>query len=309
MVTGSAGFIGRNLCNQLVSEGYEVIGSDFRLNKSDPWLNIPPAEFSEFISKLPIPIRDLAIVHCGARADATTPNTETLEYENITITKELMDVAAKHTIPYIFFSSAAVYGTNPSNRLTISRLSPYAGSKLLGEQYLSQLQKASKNWRAISLRLFNCYGAGELHKGKMISIPTKFYLDARDNRRIEIWKVSDSIDQSRDFISVKSVCYAICSLIASEHFENGTYDLGTGTNVPFTVVAKLVKSKIPCEIVIVPLPSQVNLESYQTFTRADLQGLAKLIDVSKFENFEIGFTEHMKSLMSRQGGNPDNLFW
>ena len=86
----------------------------------------------------------------------------------------------------IFASTAAVYGNGHGP------LNLYAHSKMKCESLIQD--------HAICFRLFNVYGHGESHKGRMASVVYKWYNELKTKGVLEIFDGSENF--RRDFIHV-----------------------------------------------------------------------------------------------------------
>ncbi len=118
LITGAKGYIGSYLCVLLVGLGFDVIGFNDDLNKTEK-----------------LPDCDL-IIHCAGRRWKEGISINDLIYSNVTANQNLARLAKG--IPIIYISTAAVY---------VIRLD-YGLTKLLGEHILNEL-----HGNTISLRL------------------------------------------------------------------------------------------------------------------------------------------------------------
>ena len=85
---------------------------------------------------------------------------------------ELLDFATEKRIPFIYASSAAVYGANTQfreERVNESPLNVYGYSKLMFDEFVRRRLDSAKSQIA-GLRYFNVYGPREGHKGQMASV-------------------------------------------------------------------------------------------------------------------------------------------
>jgi len=173
VVTGCAGFIGSHLVERLLEEGHHVIGIDNMRtgNQSNMASFSSHLEFN-FIeadvcdpglkSKLPSDI-DL-IFHLAAISSVTASIEDPIlvNRNNVTGIVNVLDVArALDVSRVVFSSSAAVYG-NPDKmpileKTPVNPLSPYAASKIAGEEYMKAFRETYGIETTI-LRYFNVYG-------------------------------------------------------------------------------------------------------------------------------------------------------
>lgn len=206
------------------------------------------------------------VAHFGAHTNTQDNNHEKLRVQNIEYTRELGKICKKKGHRLFFASSSAVYGDELKPNLN-SLNNPYARSKLISEHDLQDIFGGSKGLKI--LRLFNVFGPGELHKGKMISLPSRFILDALDNQRIVIWqdKISGKL-ASRDFIYVRDLCEIVSRLVGEGNGPIETLDIGTGKSRYFSDVAKVVQNLVPCEVIYEKFPKEVDMKNYQFYTKA-----------------------------------------
>lgn len=140
LITGTNGFIGSQLKNELENLGHKV----YELNEDY-------FDLDSWYSELYVSIRRIdydVIFHVGACSDTLEQNVNYMMIRNYESTKILTDYSKEKNIPIIYSSSAANYGTNnhyPSNL--------YGWSKYAGEGYVISNG-------GIALRYFNVYGPG-----------------------------------------------------------------------------------------------------------------------------------------------------
>lgn len=181
LLTGGAGFIGSHVGQKLASEGHSIHVIDDLNDFYDPQIKrdnltrlLPEARFIEG------DIRDKSVVECafqpgidlvihlaaraGVRPSISDP--ELYISTNISGTYNLLDAARRHKVPkFVFASSSSVYGVNPKvpfaeNDLIQSTISPYAMTKLAGEQLCSNFSHLY-GMSIVCLRFFTVYGPGQ----------------------------------------------------------------------------------------------------------------------------------------------------
>lgn len=268
MVTGGAGFIGCNYIRYLNSIGIsDIIVVDSNL---DNFKNLEGLQYKNYLDKDDINENTQlngvdVIVHLGATSD-TTAGSELCYNNNYKYTLKLFLNAQKYNIPFIYASSASVYGNSGSP------LNYYAASKLMTDITI--------NKRAVGLRFFNVYGPNESHKGEMRSFITKV-LDG-DTR---LFKGTE--ESARDYIYVKDVVKIIDHFRI--HYTPGIYDVGTGTNVTYNQLFKTM-GKVPT---MMEMPK--NLEGkLQIGTKADIRPLRAVGYKDDFYSLEKAVKEMQK---------------
>jgi ADP-L-glycero-D-manno-heptose 6-epimerase len=281
VVTGSQGFVGNNLLNQLDLLSVPFIKIDYKQNLTDTIMH--PDEFLDLISEKHSPVSEARqIIHLGAYANAADPRSENFQKQNTEFSYNLVKFCSSKSVPMIFASSAAVYGSG--NPLKV--ISPYAKSKLATEEAIL----ASHSPNIHILRLFNIWGSGEFHKKGMMSIPSRFSLDALKNRKIEIWtKKSNShemFEQSRDFIHVSDVVKVLIRLINFNSDSTLVMDVGCGESITYLEIARRIAKEIDSEILNSPFPENINLDYYQFYTKANTDKLLEIFPNFKFADLD-----------------------
>jgi ADP-L-glycero-D-manno-heptose 6-epimerase len=206
LVTGHLGFIGRNLKAQLETLGSHVEGIAEDIFDREDWDSHLLSIVENFAPE--------AVFHVGACSNTLEQRSQYIMERNFQSTKVLMDWAAENSVPFIYSSSAANYGTNgryPSNL--------YGWSKYVAEGYVSAVG-------GVSLRYFNVYGPGEEDKSNMAS----FFFQALEMRKSGIQPKLFPGKPLRDFVYIKDVVAA--NLAAFQNFDaakGGVFDVGTTT--------------------------------------------------------------------------------
>ena len=213
LVTGSSGFVGRNLVNALKAEFLLVEGFDDNYLKVKDWKN-------SLIDKLNS-INPVTIFHVGACSNTLEQNVQYMMIHNYESTKVMTDWCSMHNRQIIFSSSAANYGESglyPSNL--------YGWSKYVAEDYVIKSG-------GVALRYFNIYGPGEEDKGIMASFLYQSYLKNKSTEKIYLFPGNPL----RDFVYIKDVLSA--NLYAKQNFNElrgRYYEVSTGIASSFEKV-------------------------------------------------------------------------
>jgi UDP-glucose 4-epimerase len=232
MVTGGAGFIGSHLVDALLARGDEVhavddlsTGSRENLASAATLHELDIRE--EALEQLAGRVRPEIVFHLAAQADVgTSVERPTFDAEvNVVGTVRVLEAARAAGARVIFASSGgAIYGecARPAREDDEPQpLSPYAASKLAGEQYLatwSRLYSADH----VTCRLANVYGPRQLPtlEGGVVAI----FLDRM--RKGEDTEIFGDGSQTRDFVYVGDVVAALLAAAASP--VGGVYNVGSG---------------------------------------------------------------------------------
>lgn len=289
LVTGGLGYIGSHTVVALQEEGFEVVVIDNLSNSSIEVLD----GIVSITGKAPgfhrFDLRDKhkverffeeqpdiqGIIHFAAsKAVGESVEKPLLYYENnlntlIYILKELQ----KNKNPnFIFSSSCTVYGEADDlpiaeNAPVKKAESPYGNTKQIGEEVISDLCRANKNFKAVCLRYFNPIGAHPSAKiGELpIGVPQNlvpFITQTAIGKRKELSVFGDDYPTPdgtciRDYIHVMDLAeahvVAMKRLLNNEENSNfEIFNLGTGKgNSVLEIVKSFEKStnrKLPYKI-------------------------------------------------------------
>ncbi|MGH8292707.1 MAG: NAD-dependent epimerase/dehydratase family protein, partial [Gammaproteobacteria bacterium] len=180
IVTGGAGFVGSNLVLALNRRGHTDIIVVDDLKDGTKFRNLVEAEIADYRDK-DVFLQQLttgslgpieAVFHNGACSDTTEWNGQYMMAVNYDYSKTLLEYCLAHKIPFIYASSAAVYGGGKvfkEERLYEQPLNLYGYSKFLFDQYVRRRMHDNLKSQVVGFRYFNVYGPREQHKGKMAS--------------------------------------------------------------------------------------------------------------------------------------------
>lgn len=311
IVTGGAGFVGSNLVMALNQRGRSDILVVDDLKDGTKFKNLVDAEIADFkdkdvfLQQLLAPQHSFgpveAVFHNGACSDTTEWNGQYMMSVNYEYSKALLDYCQTRNIPFIYASSAAVYGGGKvfkEERGHESPLNVYGYSKFLFDQYLRRRMKAGLKSQVVGFRYFNVYGPREQHKGKMASTAFHFNNQILETGKCKLFQGSDGYgdgEQRRDFIHVDDVCAV--NLWFWEHPKcSGIFNLGTGRAQPFNDVAKaVIKYHGKGKIEYIPFPDVLK-GRYQSYTEADLTNLRAAGCDHQFMTVEQGVEKYMQWL-------------
>ena len=253
MVTGADGFIGSCLIDKI--EG-PVVSCD----PANPLMLTPDEALMRLAQKGDI----TCVYHLGAISSTTEIDSVKLTANNISFSLKLLDICIKRDIPFIYASSASVYGAvgGRQNEAQLSApINAYAISKAALDLFVQQKIKINPRAHIVGLRYFNVFGHREHHKGDMASPVHKFTMEARETGEIKIFEGSSKF--FRDFIHIDDV---VAMTLAAPNFKaSGIYNVGTGVARSFEDVAKIIAKETGAEIVEIPFPEHLK-GKYQEHT-------------------------------------------
>lgn len=320
VVTGGAGFVGSNLIHELNRIGEnEIFCVDNLRSDSAKFLNLQDAVFCDYMDKAEfrraIASRALsakrirAILHQGACSNTLEDDGAYMMDNNFTYSKELLHYALQNRVPFVYASTAAVYGLSerfapePENERP---LNIYGFSKLVFDNYVRRLLPTIES-TVVGLRYFNVYGKRERHKGRMSSVVHHFSNQLRDTGTIRMFQgtggYSDG-EQRRDFVYVRDLCRmnlffagigdetSRAAMGRMQETYQGTFNAGTGTSRTFNDVARaLMQVHGKGKIEYVPFPADL-VGRYQHFTQADITMLRQQGGYTRpFTTLEDGIAE------------------
>lgn len=310
VVTGGAGMIGSNLVTALNAEGRDDILVVDDLTDGTKFVNLVEARIADYQDKDDFLARILAgedmgievIFHQGACSATTEWDGRFMMKVNYEYTKALHHYCKARRIPFLYASSAAVYGGGSIFREDPAHEAPlnvYGWSKKLFDDYLR------RTWRegdppVVGLRYFNVYGPREAHKGAMASVAFHLFHQVGRGENPKLFGAWDGFgpgEQSRDFVHVEDVCAV--NLWCWRTGVSGVFNCGTGRSQPFRTVAEGVIAGLGRgEIEFVDFPDHLK-GRYQSFTQADMSKLRAAGYNGSFRDVETGVREYVAWLAAR----------
>ncbi len=310
IVTGGAGFIGSNLILALNARGHDDVLVVDDLSNGIKYKNIVECRISDYLDKQEFieRIRQdqfdansiTAIFHQGACSTTTEWDGRYMMENNYQYSKELLHYCQQHNIPFIYASSAAVYGDTKTFKEELiyeSPLNVYGYSKFQFDQYLRGQMMELKS-QVVGLRYFNVYGPREAHKGSMASVAFHLNNQYHESGKVRLFEGCDGYDngeQRRDFIYVGDIVDV--NLWFLDHpGVTGIFNLGTGRSQTFNDVANAVLDYHGDGILeYIPFPEHLK-GCYQSFTEADLDTLWSAGCDHPFKTVEQGVRLYMEWL-------------
>jgi ADP-L-glycero-D-manno-heptose 6-epimerase len=332
VVTGAAGFIGSNLVRALNARGDRDIIAVDNLADADKVRNLADCDIAdyldqdEFLSRLAAgDFEDdiTAILHQGACSDTMETDGRYMLRNNYRYSVTLLDHCQDNDIPFLYASSASVYGAGTvfaERRECEAPLNVYGYSKFLFDEYVRRML-AERTAQVAGFRYFNVYGPREQHKGRMASVVFHFFHQYRANGRVELFEGSGGYaagEQCRDFVFIDDVVRVNLDFL-DHRGRSGIFNLGSGTAQTFNSVAlatinacrradglpaltlpELVHQGL---ISYVEFPPQL-VGKYQSFTQADLTALRAAGYKADMTAVPEGVARYVESLISAGASRP-----
>jgi ADP-L-glycero-D-manno-heptose 6-epimerase len=310
VVTGAAGCIGSNVTLALNQRGYDNILAVDNLSTGVKYKNLAACHIADYQDKSEFldylhrgaynAVGIQAIFHQGACSTTTEWDGRYMMENNYQYTKTLFHYCQQHKIPFIYASSAAVYGgsgvfeEHPDYE---APLNVYGYSKLQFDRYLRR-HMAKLQAPVVGLRYFNVYGPRETHKGSMASVAFHLNKQLRDSDTVHLFEGCGGYadgEQRRDFVYVGDI--AALNLWFLDHPEvSGIFNAGTGKSQTFNDVAEAVIAFHGRGVIqYIPFPQHLQ-GCYQSYTEADLRSLRAAGCNLHFRSVEEGVHLYMQWL-------------
>ena len=328
VVTGAAGFIGSNLVRGLNRRGYTDILAVDDLTEGDKFRNLVGSniadymhkdDFRQCVLKAELPKIE-AVLHQGACSDTTERNGHYMLDNNYRVTLELFEFCQAQRVPFVYASSAAVYGAGPNyveDPANEAPLNVYGYSKYLFDQVLRRRMRELAA-PVVGLRYFNVYGPQEQHKGRMASVAFHNFNEFMQGGHVRLfggWDGYGDGGQMRDFVHVDDVVEVNLHFV--DHPEvSGIFNCGSGRAQPFNDVASSVVNSIrrarnEAELTLEEQVEQGLLRyiafpedlkgRYQSHTEADLTQLRAAGYEKPFRDVQTGVSEYVATLLKKTG--------
>ncbi len=306
VVTGGAGFIGANIVHTLNQRGETDILVVDDLTDGTRFRNLAQLDITDYMDKhefldkvktntLPAGIR--AIFHEGACSDTTEWDGKFMMENNYTYSKVLLHWCLENKVPFLYASSAAVYGASDEFREERSCEKPlnvYGYSKWQFDQYVRKILPSAES-QVVGFRYFNVYGPREQHKGKMASVAYHLHEQIKvgqNPKLFEGWDGYSDGGQQRDFVYVDDVCNVNLWFFDNPG-KSGIFNLGTGRAQSFLEVANaVIEYHQKGSVEFIPFPDELK-GRYQSFTQADVTELRNAGYTEEFTDVEGGVARYL----------------
>lgn len=312
IVTGAAGFIGRNTVAELNRRGEDELILVDELGKDEKWKNLVGLRYEDIVS--PEEFLGLiedgtfaearACIHLGACSATTERDADYLLRNNYQYTRVLCNWALSNDVRFVYASSAATYGDgkrgyDDADGVTpaLEPLNMYGYSK-----HMFDLWALKHNLfdRIVGLKYFNVFGPFEDHKGDMRSVVAKSYDQIRCAGEVRLFKsyrpeYPDG-GQKRDFVYVKdAVDVTLHFALQDADAPGGLFNCGTGQAHTWLELVKPVfeAMRLPVKIEFIEMP-EVLRGKYQYFTEAKMEKLRAAGYTKAFTPLDVAVREYVR---------------
>lgn len=274
LVTGGAGFIGSNIAERLVYQGYQVtVLDDLSTGKKENLTLImrhPGFLFCEgSVLDLPL-LRGIIrthgiqlICHQAARPSVVRSIEDPMATHEVNVTGTLNVLMAAHEAGcrrVVVASSSSIYGDAPilpkQEEMGYNPRSPYAATKVAGELYLKVFYSIY-GLQTIGLRYFNVYGRCQDPNSHYAAVIPKFISTALKGEPLTI---EGDGDQTRDFTYIDDVINANLLALSLPEVHGQCVNIGSGHQTSIRSLAETIIQKVRSSSEIVytdPRPGDV----------------------------------------------------
>jgi ADP-L-glycero-D-manno-heptose 6-epimerase len=322
IVTGAAGFIGRNVVAELNRRGETelILVDELGVNKAgepEKWKNLVGLTYEDIVSPEEFlgMIEDGAfaearsVIHLGACSATTEKDADFLLRNNYQYTRVLCNWCQSNEIRFVYASSAATYGDgadgyDDDDAVTpgLKPLNMYGYSKHMFDLWALKhgLFTDGEGGNIVGLKYYNVFGPYEDHKGDMRSVVSKSYEQIEATGVVKLFKsyrpeYKDG-EQMRDFIYVKdAVDVTLYFALQDAREPGGLFNCGTGEPRTWVDLVTAVYSAMGLEpkIEFIEMPEMLQ-GKYQYFTQSKVAKLRAAGYTKPFTTLEEGVREYVQ---------------
>jgi nucleoside-diphosphate-sugar epimerase len=252
LVTGGAGFIGSNLCEKLLEEGFNVRVIDNLATGKEENIKdfIGPVEFIKGDIRDKSTVKKAVkgvdyVIHLAALGSVprSVQDPETTHEVNSTGTLTVLNAAREEGVRRVVYaSSSSVYGDTPAlpkkEEMIPTPQSPYAVSKLSGEYYCRVFYRVY-GLETVSLRYFNVYGKRQDPASQYAAVIPKFITAVLKDENPTIYGDGE---QTRDFTFVDDCNQANIKACFSKNSAGGFFNVGSSRRISINELFHKIKN-------------------------------------------------------------------
>ncbi|MCS7132386.1 MAG: NAD-dependent epimerase/dehydratase family protein [Aigarchaeota archaeon] len=283
LITGSQGFVGRNLSSYLRERGYEVVGIDIA-DGADIKLDISD---HEKCVKVLLPLEFDVVVHLAAIANIpkSLEDPHRCFEVNSFGTLNMLEIASRKNVKrFIYASSANVYGiplelpvreTTPPNPRT-----PYDYSKLISEK-LIECYSRIRGVKAVIFRNWKLFGE---HDVETTAIP-RFIKACLRNEPLTLYNEGKDVT---DPTYILNFCYAVELALEKDEAVGEVFNLGTGKKVSIRELAEKIRQLTGSSSELQLLPPRTEAEREPMKSYPSIEKIRRILRYEPIVDFEEG---------------------
>lgn len=251
LITGGAGFIGSTLANALLPDNKVIVLDDLSMgdfNNLDESINLTKIEGNlvdkELLGKIFSENEFDYIFHLGAVASvadsvARPYETHQVNFDSTMTILEILRTRKSKLKRFIFSSSAAVYGDEPTlpkrEESVIRPLTPYAIDKFASEK-MAMIYNLLYDIPTSATRFFNVYGPNQNPESPYSGFISILVDRLKNEKELTIF---GNGEQTRDFVYIEDVVNALLLIATSDKSRGQVYNVGTGSRITLNDLVKL----------------------------------------------------------------------
>jgi len=311
LVTGGAGFIGSNLVGALLEQGHTVrVLDNFSTGKRE---NLAP--YGSRVEVIEGDLTDLdavrravqgvdVVLHQGALASVPRSIEDPISSNEANVKGTLhvllaaKDAGVKRVV---YASSSSVYGdqavTEPKvETMTPQPISPYAVSKLSGEQYCQVFYEVY-GLETVSLRYFNVFGPRQDPHSEYAAVIPKFITCMLEGQRPTIFGDGE---QTRDFTYIGNVIKGnlLAATAPAERVAGQVFNMATGAQISLNGLVEMLQEITGQNLAPVYAPPRTGDIKH---SRADIEKARRLLGYEPEVSFLEGLRQTVEWYRSRDG--------
>ena len=255
LITGAAGFIGSNLCEQMLLEGYTVIGLDnfatghaYNLNdfKANPNFSFIEGDIRNFNNCLKVTEGVDYVLHQAALGSVPRSLLDPITSNEVNVNGflNMLEASKQNQVKrFIYAASSSTYGDSkvlPKVEENIGKpLSPYAITKYVNELY-ADIYSSTYGLETIGLRYFNVFGRRQDPNGAYAAVIPKFVGQFLNG---EAPQINGDGSFSRDFTYIDNVIQMNHLAMTTDNPEaiNQVYNTAVGDRISILEMAELIR--------------------------------------------------------------------
>ena len=310
LITGAAGFIGSNLCEYMLANGYTVIGLDnfatghsYNLEefKRKPNFSFIEGDICDLDTCLKATEKVDYVLHQAALGSVPRSLLEPILYNEVNVNGflNMLEASKQNKIKrFVYAASSSTYGDSkglPKVEEKIGKpLSPYAITKYVNELY-ADIYSSVYGLETIGLRYFNVFGRRQDPDGAYAAVIPKFVTQFING---ESPKINGDGSFSRDFTYIDNVIQMNYLAMTSNNPEaiNQVYNTAVGERISILEMTELIREglvKYDSSIVKMDIKFGPDRNGDIPHSQASIQKAKNLLNYNPSHDFKQGLKESL----------------